>query len=52
LDGYDVKYIKYLKNGGLKKVWKTITNTFKFCEKINADYFFYLQDDLRLKENL
>jgi hypothetical protein len=51
LNGYDVKYIRYLKNNGLKKVWKIITDTFKFCEKINADYFFYLQDDLRLKEN-
>lgn len=51
LEGYDVKYIKYVKNNGLKKLWKIIDDTFKFCKKINANYYVYLQDDLRLKEN-
>jgi len=51
LGDYDVKYIKYIKNNGLKKLWKVIDDTFKFCGKINADYYVYLQDDLRLKEN-
>ena len=51
LSGYDVKYIKYVKNNGLKNVWKVITDTFKYCKNINAKYYFYLQDDLRLKEN-
>jgi len=51
LSEYDVKYIKYVKNNGLKNVWKVITDTFNFCRKINANYYFYLQDDLRLKDN-
>lgn len=51
LEGYDVKYIKYIKNNGLKNVWKVITDTFKYCKNINSDYFVYLQDDLRLKDN-
>lgn len=51
LDGYDVKYIKFLKNNGLKNVWNMISQTFKYCKYINSDYFIYLQDDLRLKDN-
>lgn len=51
LSNYDVKYIKYVKNNGLKNVWKVITDTFDYCKKINSDYYIYLQDDLRLKEN-
>jgi glycosyltransferase involved in cell wall biosynthesis len=51
LSNYDVKYIKYIKNNGLKNVWSVITETFKYSKKINADYYFYLQDDLRLKDN-
>jgi glycosyltransferase involved in cell wall biosynthesis len=51
LENYDVRYIKYTKNNGLKKLWKVIDDAFKICKKINADYFFYLQDDLRLKNN-
>lgn len=49
LSGYSVKYIKYIKNNGLKRVWSVITDTFKYCKNINAEYFVYLQDDLRLK---
>lgn len=51
LSEYDVKYIKYIKNNGLKNVWKLITDTFKYCKNINSKYFVYLQDDLKLKEN-
>lgn len=51
LDGYDVKYIKYVKNNGLKNLWKIIDDTFKFCKNISANYYFFLQDDLRLKKN-
>lgn len=51
LEGYDVKYIKYIKNNGLKNVWKVITDTFKYCKNIDSKYFVYLQDDLRLKED-
>lgn len=48
---YGIKYIKYVKNNGLKNVWRIITDTFKFCKNIDAEYFVYLQDDLRLKKN-
>ena len=51
LSNYDVKYIKYVKNNGLKNVWKIITDTFKYCKNIDSKYYVYLQDDLRLKEN-
>jgi hypothetical protein len=51
LSEYDVKYIKYVKNNGLKNVWKVITDTFKYCKNIKSKYYVYLQDDLRLKEN-
>jgi glycosyltransferase involved in cell wall biosynthesis len=51
LNEYDVKYIKYVKNNGLKNVWKVITDTFNFCKNIDADYYVYLQDDLRLKKD-
>ena len=51
LSDYDVKYIKYVKNNGLKNLWRVISDTFKFNGKIDAKYYFYFQDDLRLKEN-
>lgn len=51
LTNYDVKYIRYVKNNGLKNVWKIITDTFKYCKKIKSKYYIYLQDDLRLKPN-
>ena len=51
LSEYDVKYIKYVKNNGLKNLWRVISDTFKFSGKIDAKYYFYFQDDLRLKEN-
>ena len=51
LSKYDVKYIKYVKNNGLKNLWRVINDAFKFIGKIDAKYYFYLQDDLRLKEN-
>lgn len=51
LSNYDVKYIKYIKNNGLKNVWKVITDTFKYCKNINSKYYVYLQDDLKLKDN-
>jgi len=51
LSEYDVKYIKYVKNNGLKNLWRVISDTFKFSQKIDAKYYFYFQDDLRLKEN-
>jgi len=51
LKNYDVKYIKYVKNNGLKKLWSVINDTFKICKQVSADYYFYLQDDVRLKEN-
>lgn len=51
LSNYDVKYIKYVKNNGLKNVWKVITDTFKYCKNIKSKYYVYLQDDLRLKDN-
>lgn len=51
LSNYDVKYIKYVKNNGLKNVWRIITDVFKFCKHINSEYFIFLQDDLRLKDN-
>lgn len=51
LKNYDVKYIKYVKNNGLKNVWKIITDTFKYCKNIKSKYYVYLQDDLRLKPN-
>ena len=50
LEGYDVKYIKYVKNNGLKNVWKIITDTFKYCKNIDSEYYIYLQDDLGLKD--
>ena len=51
LSGYDVKYIRYVKNNGLKKLWRIIGDTFKYCQKIESTYHMYLQDDLRLKDN-
>ena len=51
LSEYDVKYIKYVKNNGLKYLWRIISDTFKFCKNIDAEHYFYFQDDLRLKEN-
>jgi len=51
LSDYDVKYIKYVKNNGLQKLWKVIDDTFKYCKNIKSKYYIYLQDDLRLKEN-
>jgi glycosyltransferase involved in cell wall biosynthesis len=51
LSKYDVKYIKYVKNNGLKNLWRVINDAFKFIGKIDAKYYFYLQDDLRLKKN-
>lgn len=51
LSNYDVKYIKYVKNNGLKNVWKVITDTFKYCKNIDSKYYIYLQDDLRLKDD-
>ena len=51
LSDYDVKYIKYVKNNGLKNVWKVITDTFKYCKNIKSKYYVYLQYDLRLKDN-
>lgn len=51
LTGYDVKYIRYVKNNGLKNVWRVITDTFNYCKKIKSKYYIYLQDDLRLKSN-
>jgi len=50
LSEYDVKYIRYVKNNGLKKLWRVIGDTFKYCKKIDSSYHMYLQDDLRLKE--
>ena len=32
LSEYDVKYIKYVKNNGLKYLWRIISDTFKFCK--------------------
>lgn len=51
LSNYDVKYIKYVKNNGLKKLWKVIDDTFKYCKNIQSKYYVYLQDDLRLKDD-
>jgi glycosyltransferase involved in cell wall biosynthesis len=51
INDYPVKYIKYVKNNGLKNVWRIIGQTFNFCKKIESEYFVYLQDDLRLKDN-
>jgi hypothetical protein len=51
LSEYDVKYVKYVKNNGLKNLWRVISDTFKFCKNIDAKYYFYFQDDLRLKKN-
>jgi hypothetical protein len=51
LSEYNVKYIRYVKNNGLKNVWKIITETFKYCKHIKSKYYIYLQDDFRLKEN-
>lgn len=45
---YDIKYVKYVNNYGKKKFWKLIDNTFKYIERIEAKYYFYLQDDLRM----
>ena len=51
LSDYDVKYIKYVKNNGLQKLWKVIDDTFKYCKNIKSKYYIYLQYDLILKEN-
>lgn len=48
---YDIKYIKYVNNYGKKNFWKLIDDTFKYIQNIEAKYYFYLQDDVRMADN-
>jgi len=49
---YDVKYIKYIKNHGKYNYWNLINKTFKYIKNIEADYYIYMPDDVRLKPNI
>lgn len=51
LSGYEVKYVKYLKNQGKKFYWKIINDTFGVVKNIDSNYYIYLPDDIRLKPN-
>lgn len=51
VDKYDVQLIRYHKNNGKTNFWKVIEDTFKYVKNINARYYFYLQDDVRLVDN-
>jgi hypothetical protein len=45
---FDIKYIKYVKNGGKQNYWKLVDDTFKYIKHVSAKYYFYLQDDVRM----
>lgn len=47
----NIRYVKFLNNHGKKLYWKLITETMKYCENVNAKYFIYLPDDVRLSKN-
>ncbi len=51
LQEYDVQLIRYHKNNGKTNFWKVIEDTFKYLKNINARYYFYLQDDVRLVDD-
>lgn len=51
IEKYDVQLIRYHKNNGKTNFWKVIDDTFKYVKNINARYYFYLQDDVRLVDN-
>lgn len=51
VDKHDVQLIRYHKNNGKTNFWKVIEDTFKYVKNINARYYFYLQDDVRLVDN-
>lgn len=51
LSEFQVNYIRYNENQGKKKYWKIINETFNLVKFIDSNYFIYLPDDVRLKQN-
>lgn len=47
----EIQLIKITPNNGKKKFYKNIDLAFKILKKIKAEYYFFLQDDIILKEN-
>jgi hypothetical protein len=47
----NITYIKILPNRGKKGFHKIIDYSFKLIKNIKSEYYFYLQDDIILKEN-
>lgn len=51
LKEYDLQLVRYQKNNGKANFWKVIDDTFKYVKNIDARYYFYLQDDVRLVDD-
>lgn len=51
LSKFNLKYIRLFKNNGKKKYYNVFNESFKFIKYIDAEYFIYLPDDIRLKKS-